>query len=249
MGKFTTIDHDIRNKFGLTLNEYAIADSIYFLSRGRSCSASKNYMGEFIGISKQSVHKIIIKLLEKNLIIKTGKNLLETTELWNNEMLSAKMPNSKESLLHGKESLPSEVKKVYHDGKESLPNTNSVTTIISTSNKSTASQLFNQIKDFFSRENANYYHDGKQAKAVKNIEVRFKEWEKVEPLFRRFKYMREHETFWSKVPLTAHDFYTSVDRILSWKEGKIETTGDEAVDWTLARQRERDKAKRDSAVL
>ena len=83
---FTTIDHDARRKFDLTLNEYAICDSIYFLSRSKQCNASKEYLGEFIGISRKQVHVIIKKLKLIGLV--TGKaDKIQTSELWNNEIL------------------------------------------------------------------------------------------------------------------------------------------------------------------
>lgn len=125
---FTTIDHDLRRSFNLTLNEYAIADSIYFLSRGGSvCTASKKYLGDFIGVSKQSVHSILNKLESKNIIFRT-KEGVKTSDLWDNEIIKIHGLGSKESLPKGKESLPGGVKKVDSDGKESLHNNNSIPT-------------------------------------------------------------------------------------------------------------------------
>jgi hypothetical protein len=198
------------------------------------CWASNDYFSGLYEVSKETISRWVSQLKQKKYISVELEYREGTKEIIKRYLRICQEPIDK------KVNTPID-KKVKEN----------ITVFNNTLNNTTVQaepSLFDQIKDFFSRENVNYYHDGKQARAVKNIEKRFKEWEKVEPLFRRFKYMREHETFWSKVPLTAHDFYTSVDRILVWKEGKIETTGDEAVDWNLARQRERDKARADGVV-
>ncbi|CAN5424279.1 hypothetical protein BH10BAC5_BH10BAC5_17090 [soil metagenome] len=86
--KFTTINHNARDIFGLNVNEYCIADSIYHLSsKARTkfwCVADKVYMGKFIGISEKQVHRIIKKLMDMKLVIKCPQNakLLRTTDLW-----------------------------------------------------------------------------------------------------------------------------------------------------------------------
>jgi hypothetical protein len=151
---FTTIDHDLRRKFNLTLNEYAIIDSIYYLSRNDLCSASKKYLGDFIGISKQAVHKILNKLESKNLI---GRNTLgvKTSAIWDNEILKIhgingkeSLPQSKESLPQSKESLPNGVKKVYSESKESLHNKD----FISTTNNNNISDDIISLTNFLYQE-------------------------------------------------------------------------------------------------
>ena len=132
----TTIHHGVRRQFDLTLNEYAICDSIYYLSRSYPCTASKEYLGDFIGVSRQSVQKILNKLIGKKLLSKTKKCLI-TTELWNNAILKTKIPipECQESLqksVHKSVNfldttvnfLDTTVKKVYTDCKESLHNNN-----------------------------------------------------------------------------------------------------------------------------
>ncbi len=82
---FTTINHDVRRRFGLSLNEYSIADSIYHLSHANEhhlCYSSKEYLGEFIGVSKQTVHTIINTLVKLKLVERYG-NYLTTTLKWN----------------------------------------------------------------------------------------------------------------------------------------------------------------------
>ena len=83
----TTIDHDVRKRHGLTLNEYAICDSIYHLSRGGYCIASKEYLGEFIGITRRGTQKILVSLKNKGLIEAMG-NKTKTTNKWDYEILN-----------------------------------------------------------------------------------------------------------------------------------------------------------------
>jgi hypothetical protein len=100
----------------LTLNEYCIADTIYHLSNNPSsqapgwCYKSKESMAEDLGLTKQSVLKIIDKLIKSGLVEKADQTkFLRTTDAWYETVV-----------VGGKESLPS-VKKVYDGGKESLP--------------------------------------------------------------------------------------------------------------------------------
>ena len=99
MAKFTTIDHDIRMNFEITLNEYAICDSIYCLSRSGWCDASKEYLGEFIGITRRATTEIINKMITKNLIMKNSKNRneLKTTSLWDKAIANSKRQREESS--------------------------------------------------------------------------------------------------------------------------------------------------------
>ncbi|MBN2403345.1 MAG: MarR family transcriptional regulator, partial [Spirochaetes bacterium] len=135
MDKWTNINHRIQKQFGITLNEYAIANSIYHLSYPDGwCTAKKEYLGEHIGISKQSVFKILKNLIEYGLVEREKKSL-RTTEKWNNAILetqasdpaiasnfSAKKCQKKVKKVdsESKESLLQKVKKVDSESKESL---------------------------------------------------------------------------------------------------------------------------------
>lgn len=86
---YTLILHQAREKLGITLNEYAVADAVYHLSNNPSndmngwCFAAKETLGGFIGISRKSTHGIINRLIIKKLIEKHPKtNHLRTTKLW-----------------------------------------------------------------------------------------------------------------------------------------------------------------------
>jgi len=115
---FTIINHDARNKFGLTWIEYGLCDLVYNLSNNpasenRWCYASKNTLANMLGISKQYVHKIIIKIIKLGLIERHSQTkYLKTTQLWFDTVIIKNTKDSKQSLLP--------VNKVYSDSKQSL---------------------------------------------------------------------------------------------------------------------------------
>ncbi len=82
--RYTVIMHDVREKYKMTLTEYAIADSIYHLQNNEKhiCTASREYLGKFVGISERHAKRVVIDLVSKGLIVKVGPNLTTTTR-WN----------------------------------------------------------------------------------------------------------------------------------------------------------------------
>jgi len=126
MGYWTTIDHDIRKKFDLSLNEYAVADSIYTLSRSGWCTASREHLGDFIGVSRQTVTTIINLLVDRDIVEKDNKRGLRTTEKWDDAFLKTKNNRRGSESQSGqkcKESLhleEKECKESLHNCKESL---------------------------------------------------------------------------------------------------------------------------------
>jgi CRP-like cAMP-binding protein len=85
--RFTSILHNAREKLGLSLLEYCVADSIYILCNNPDrdirklgwCYASKEYLGKFIGITDRAVYKIINRLIKKGIIEKNDKKYLKAT--------------------------------------------------------------------------------------------------------------------------------------------------------------------------
>ena len=97
--RFTYVVHTIREKYGLTMNEYAIADSIAKLQRlnaGGLCYASKDYLSSFINISRRATINVINKLVEKGLVVRIGGDL-KTTEKWNQNFEDSEMDFDYES--------------------------------------------------------------------------------------------------------------------------------------------------------
>ena len=82
--RFTYVVHTVREKYDLTMNEYAIADSITKLQRlnaNNLCYASKDYLGNFINLERRTAINLINKLVEKGLVVRIG-GALRTTEKW-----------------------------------------------------------------------------------------------------------------------------------------------------------------------
>lgn len=89
----TRIDHKVRVKYGLTTNDYSVANVLYHLGGAEKSKqmggwvyASKEYIADTIGVNKRTVERAIVKLLAKKLIKKHPETkFLMTTTLWYNE--------------------------------------------------------------------------------------------------------------------------------------------------------------------
>lgn len=114
---YTTINHNARLELELTLNEYCLLDLIYNLqnaptsrdSFGGWCYASKNKLGEYLGVSEQTIHTLLRKLENRQLIQKNEAKHLRTFDGW---FEAVQITDTKESLVT--------LKKVESDTKESL---------------------------------------------------------------------------------------------------------------------------------
>lgn len=115
---YTKIQHEERLRFGLSCNDYCVADSICNLSNNDKnsygwCYMTRTNLGESLGLTKQAILNIIDKLVKAELVeIHAETKYLRPTVLWY------------KNFTNGKENLPesnnSKVKKVYRSGKESL---------------------------------------------------------------------------------------------------------------------------------
>ena len=79
VNRFTTILHDARIKLGISVAEYCLADVIHQLSGNHSdvpgwCFASKEYLGDVLGYSRQSIHAMIKNLEKKGIIERNPTN-------------------------------------------------------------------------------------------------------------------------------------------------------------------------------
>lgn len=86
---YTTILHDPRIRFNMTTNEYCVADAIYHLSHNPNgaifgwCYAKRETIGNYFGLSRQSIQSILKKLTEKKLIeIHEETRHIRTTSTW-----------------------------------------------------------------------------------------------------------------------------------------------------------------------
>ncbi len=88
----TTIIHDLRSKYSLSIAEYCVLDAIHFLSTNPKapiagwCNASKSYIGDSLGLSKGFVVGAITVLEEHGLIEKNDDGrLLRITQKYFDE--------------------------------------------------------------------------------------------------------------------------------------------------------------------
>lgn len=87
--RFTTIFHDIRKHFGLSLEAYIVADVVYTLQNSKKSKipgwyyGSRDYMASEMGISRRSIINHINDLIDKKLLERDEEtNYLRTTDLW-----------------------------------------------------------------------------------------------------------------------------------------------------------------------
>ena len=87
---YTTILHQVREDLKISITEYCVADIIHCLSGGVKsrqlggwCYASKQTLGNSLGVDKKTVQRAINKLIELNLLEKDSETkYLRTTEKW-----------------------------------------------------------------------------------------------------------------------------------------------------------------------
>ena len=83
--RFTIVHHPVRQKFGLSLTTYAVIDSVHQLSHRPDhpwCSQSKLEIARFLDVSERQVFRAVKEGLEKNLLEKSDRGDLRTTETW-----------------------------------------------------------------------------------------------------------------------------------------------------------------------
>jgi len=107
--RYSTIHHDIREEFNLSLYEYVVCDSVFQLSRKHPCTKSNREIGEFLGIDHKTVGKSLKALVEKGLIVRVSDGF-ETSLTWDEKVLWKKgFPQS------------GEISPLYEQGGEGVP--------------------------------------------------------------------------------------------------------------------------------
>jgi len=102
---YTTIMHDPRLQFKLSNNEYCIADAIYHLSHNPDgavigwCYASRQTIGDFFGLSRQTIITSLKRLVDKKLIeINNETGYIKTTKIWYQNFVMYKLEVRKNKL-------------------------------------------------------------------------------------------------------------------------------------------------------
>lgn len=142
---YTTIIHPIRKSYNLSMNEYAVLDTIFHLSNnikfGGWCIMSKEKIGETLDLSKQTVHTIIDTLIAKGLVEKNeSTKALRSCDEWNEIIANKndwiigmkgeestfisngvkKFDSQSRNFTYSQESLPSQSRNLTTDSQETL---------------------------------------------------------------------------------------------------------------------------------
>jgi DNA-binding MarR family transcriptional regulator len=123
---YTTILHQSRKKLKISLLEYCLCDSIHKLSGKPEfpwCSASKQELATFLGISRRSATAIIKKMLNRELIEKDPETkFLRTTSKW----ITAVETNGRAKFAQGGKKVPTGREESSHRREESSHNNKSI---------------------------------------------------------------------------------------------------------------------------
>lgn len=94
--KITTIDHTIREKLGLSVTEYLIAEGVRFIANSpyseiKWAVAPRKTLAKYFGVSERTVDNALNVLIEKN-IVETGDQRyhIRTTKEWYEELENSK---------------------------------------------------------------------------------------------------------------------------------------------------------------
>ena len=126
---YTNIQHGFRKLNELSCNEYVLLDMVYHLSVNPKnklgwCYASKETLGNEIGLTRQAIIGMINRLCERGFMVRHEETAhLRTTEKWYS-VYTCKETLQGVNLEGCKETLQVGVKKLYTDCKETLHNNN-----------------------------------------------------------------------------------------------------------------------------
>lgn len=94
--KITTIDHTIREKFGLSITEYLIAEGVRFIANSpyseiKWAVAPRKKLAEYFGVSERTVDNALNILIEKNIVeVGDQRYHIRTTKEWYEELENSK---------------------------------------------------------------------------------------------------------------------------------------------------------------
>lgn len=97
--RYTHMQHNIRKHFGLTMEEYAVLDAIYCLSRNQACDAKSEYFIELFDLKRRTYFDIKKSLSDKKLIEKV-KGGVKTSKIWDDAMAGRVAPWVDPSIEH-----------------------------------------------------------------------------------------------------------------------------------------------------
>lgn len=85
---YSVVIHPAKRELGITTLQYMLADSIYHLSHGGWCIATRPYFAELFDCDRSTVQRNLAKLEEKLLVERDQKtDYLRTTILWRDTVI------------------------------------------------------------------------------------------------------------------------------------------------------------------
>jgi len=88
--RFTIIHHPIREKHGLSFTAYAVIYSVHQLSHRPDypwCTMSKEKLGDFLDVTRPTVHRAIKDGLDEGLLEKNDRGDYRSTQKWIEEVV------------------------------------------------------------------------------------------------------------------------------------------------------------------
>lgn len=83
---YTKIFGKVMKKYGLTPNEYMLVDLISRLSQKKGyCWASRDWLAGEIGVTRQGLHKMVQRMVEKGMLFRTKGAKLMSKDSWSEE--------------------------------------------------------------------------------------------------------------------------------------------------------------------
>jgi predicted transcriptional regulator len=196
--RYTTVLFDIRDKFGITNNEYILCSIIHKLSfKTGLCYASKKYLAEQVNVTEQGLYKMLNRLIEKGLIIKQeGTSFLKASdyfilesELDTKQSLGTlqKQEDTKQSLEDTKLSLVEQTKQSLEDTKQSLDynnNNNNIRDNNNNNNNIDRNSKIKEYKDIFEESRKIYKGTKRGCNTEFEVFIKHKDWQEVLPMLK-----------------------------------------------------------------
>lgn len=155
-GGYTTVLHDVRRLLDLSLTEYCLLDLLYRLSTNPKapiegwCNASKETLGDMLGVSSKTVTRHLVSLQKRNFIEKEDNGrLLKTTDKWSDPIIQN---NNTDKMSRTRTKCPTGRDKVSHETGTKCPTTIIITDIIQERIGKKQAELLSEVQIELSNE-------------------------------------------------------------------------------------------------
>lgn len=144
---YTNIQHEFRKTNKLSCNEYVLCDMVFILSSKEIttvpgwCYMTKDNIASELDLTKQGILKMIDRLIDDGFLIRNETTrYLKTTQKWQEVYWTSGKQSLPDQDVFGKLSSP-------HDGKQSLPNNNTLDNNKNDKDKANPVEILKKKKD------------------------------------------------------------------------------------------------------